>query len=266
MKWLFFSFLPLIILIIGCTEDNVVEITTNSDSELKAKLVGTWSTDYLSITYDSESNFQETIDYVYNDTTIHHAEIIAGTYDINNGILMYKVTNWNINYPSSNERPQELPDRIQVYKLYAGETVPDLNKGFLISSSIPDFKIQIENDLLYFYPVDILTGVDSNTTSLWGKWKTFQWTNAYNTENQDYILGELEWEYNFNQHSMNVNYGAKFSVDSSTVIGYQTKSITYDPPNLSWGEYSKYTIEFHDGQIYMFYKLSHSPIPLKKEN
>ncbi|MBE0572067.1 MAG: hypothetical protein IH618_11030 [Ignavibacteriaceae bacterium] len=267
MKNLILSSLLLILLIIGCSENNSIEPITYTDSELKAKIIGTWSSDYLTFNFDASGNFKETFNYYYQDTVIQEAEIIKGTYDIRDGILMYtNITEWTINntFPNKIRESNEALNRTSSNTFDAGKTSFVLNNEIGVIYSVPNYKILINKDLLYFYPLDILTGIGENTNSLWGEWTTFQWSIGYDTEIPNYVFGKLDWEFNFIKDSMMVTYGSKLSMDSSGVFHYTTEPLVYNPPDLSWGtNYSK-TIEFHNGQIYMYEKLSSTPIPLKK--
>lgn len=267
MKNLILSCLFILLLILGCSEKNPTEPKTFTDSELKAKIVGAWSNDYLTFNFDASGNFQESFNYYYQDTVIQDAEIIRGTYDIRDGILMYtNITEWTISntFPNKIRELDAVLNRTSI-KIFDAEKTPfESNNAIGVLYSVPNYKILINKDLLYFYPLDILTGIGESTNSLWGEWTTFQWSIGYDTEIPNYMFGKLDLEYNFNIDSMTVTYGTRFSADTSAVFYFTTEPLVYNPPDLSWGTNYNKTIEFHNGQIYMFEKLSRTPIPLKK--
>ena len=162
-----------------------------------------------------------------------------GSYKIEDGILSYNVTDWKI----LNDSVKQMP--------------------FLIS--YPKYKLLMTGELLYFYPLDILVRTENKGSDIWGSWSTSQWTIGYSPNKQNPLtLEELKWKFCFNQDSMTVTYGSKFSDQADTVLPFTTEKISYAPPNLSWGLYFNKTIEFHDDQMYMFQKLESKPVPLKK--
>lgn len=228
-------FLPaLMFIIISCSENEPTEPTTYTDAELKAKIIGTWSSDFGNIKYKSNGTFTEyvDIDYIIGDTIVNQTELIKGTYDIIDGILRF--TNVNEWYVSN---------------------------GYGSGGSIPNFEIKLEGDLLYLYPLNILDRVGNGNDSLWGEWYTFNWYHNYNDPN---LFGKLEQTYNFNKDSMIVTLGIRY--DSSQVYYYYSSPIVYNPPEVSWDGNSTWITEFHGGQMWMFYKLNQPPTPLKKVN
>ena len=73
MKHILFFSLPLLLLIISCS-DNETGPITYTDAEFKEKLVGTWSNDNGSSTFDVNGNFTDNWDIdcsfgdsIYND-------------------------------------------------------------------------------------------------------------------------------------------------------------------------------------------------------
>ena len=185
MKHLLFLTLFLLLIIISCSEKGPTEPATYTDNELQSKLVGTWSNDYISIKYKSNKTFTENIDvdYIINDSTISQTEVIKGTYDIIDGVLRYtNITDWYAN----------------------GE----MGSG----SSIPDFEIKLEGNLMYLYPLNILTRIGNGVDNIWGNWYTFNWYHKYNDQ---LIFGKFEETYNFNKESLMVTLGSRY--DSSGV-------------------------------------------------
>jgi len=98
MNHLNFFLLPLLLLIISCSEKEPTETTTYTDTELRAKIVGTWSNVYTNIKFESNGNFTENIDinYTFGDTMVNQAELIKGTYMIESGILSKNIDEWII--------------------------------------------------------------------------------------------------------------------------------------------------------------------------
>lgn len=235
MKYLFLFFLPLLFIIISCTDNEPTEPTTFTDAELKAKIIGTWSNAYISINYEANGNFSENvdIDYTLEDSTYNQSEIIKGTYEIENGILRQYLTEWKI----INFTP--------------------FGSGFVPPAS----KIIFSKDFLYSYPLNILTRIGEDSDSLWGEWYTYDWTHHYSDPD---VFGKLEQTFNFNKDSMTVTWGLKVSYDSSQGYYYQTDSLTYNPPDISWDIGIPRTIEFQNGQMWLYYKLSQPLTPLKK--
>ncbi|MFA7419825.1 MAG: hypothetical protein WCZ90_09080 [Melioribacteraceae bacterium] len=269
MKNQIISSLLIIFLFIGCSENNSIEPIATLDSELQAKIVGTWSSDYLTISYDANGTFLKTVNYIYADNSLNQeqAETIKGTYNIRKGILMYNISEWKVTNTSPNnlEEHHKTMHGFQINKMYRMNIVNNSTNQLSLIASIPDFKIQFEGDLMYFYPLDILTSNGTNNEGIWGEWFTTQWAIGRSSNSQNSILlGKLEWIYKFNKDSMTVTYGSKFQMDSSGTYNFQTDKVKYSLPNLSWGEYYNKTIEINDGQIYMYEKLKTSPMPLKK--
>jgi len=233
MKNLIFSSLSIVLLIVGCSENEPTEPTTYTDTELKEKIIGTWFNDYGNIKFKPDGNFTNyvDIDYTIDDSTITQTELLRGTYDIIGGILRYNVTDWYI------------------------------NNGYGGGGSIPNFEIKFEGNLLYLYPLDILTRVGNGPDSLWGEWYKFNWYHDYSDPQ---LFGKLEQTYNFKKDSMIVTVGVRY--DSSQVYFYFSRPIVYNPPEVSWDGNATWITEFHNGQLWMFYKLNQPPIPLKKQN
>lgn len=234
MKNLILSCLVILLLILGCSENNPTEPKTFTDAELKAKIVGKWSNDYTSISYDANSNFVENIDidYTFGDTIVNQSEIMKGTYEIENGILRKNITEWTVINNS----------------FYGGGYMP------------PESKIIIVGNFLYSYPLEKCTRIGDNSDSLWGEWYTFFWTHEYLDPQ---AFGKIDQTYNFNKDSMTVTTGYRYQFDSSAVF-YQTDPLTYNPPEISWTNNIPRTVEFHGGQLWMFYRLNSPPTPLKK--
>jgi len=235
MKHLIFYSLPLLLFIISCTENNPTESRTYTDSELKAKIVGTWANDYTNISYDANGNFVANIDidYTIGDTTVNQSEVITGTYEIENGILMKNISEWEIINNSH------------------------LGGGYMVPAS----KIIFLKNLLYQYYLNILTRIGDDSDSLWGEWYTYDWAHHYSNPA---VFGKFEQTFNFDKDSMTVTRGSRVSYDSIAGFYYYTASLLYNPPDISWENHSPRIIEFHGGQMWMFYKPSSTPKPLKK--
>jgi len=234
MKYLLFLSLPLLVLIVSCSENGTGPITY-TDAELKEKLVGSWSNAYGSVDYEVNGDFVENWDFDYNlgDSIVNQTEIMRGSYEINHGILKQNITQWSI------------------------------NNGVGGGNMLPAYKIVFTRNLLYLYPVEICTRIGDNTDSLWGEWYTFFWTHKYSEPEE---FGKLEQTYNFNKDSMRVNVGFRSSFDSTGVFYYQSDSLIYNPPEVSWSNNNiSRNLEFHGGQMYMFYKLDYPPNPFIKQ-
>ena len=236
MKYLFLSILPLLLVIISCSENEPTEPTTYTDAELRAKIVGTWSNEFGSTIFEANGNFtiNGDIDYSFGDSIYNDLYEIKGTYEIENGILIKNIAEWTV----INSSP--------------------FGSGFFP----PATKIVFVRNFLYSYQLEICTRIGDDTDSLWGDWYTFFWTHKYSDPQE---FGKLEQTYNFNKDSMTVTTGYRYPFDSSAVF-YQTEPLTYNPPELSWTNNIPRTVEFHGGQMWMFYELSSPPIPLKKMN
>ena len=240
MKKINLLFASLAFLFISCSKNNPVEPFMQSDSELRANIIGEWSNQYSTIHYYADGTFQNS---VYgpssNNKTIE--AVINGNYNIEDGILNYIVSDWEI--------------------------LDDSVKQIPFSISYPKYKLQMTRDLMYVYPLDILTRIGNEGSDIWGDWSSSEWTISYNPQRQNpFIIGDLLWRYNFNQDLMTVTYGTSFPANSDSIFHYTTEVLEYNPPNLSWGLNYEKTIEFNNNKLYMFFKLINQPIPLKKIN
>ena len=112
---------------------------------------------------------------------------------------------------------------------------------------------------MYLYPLNILTRIGNGVDSIWGNWYTFNWYHNYNDQ---LIFGKFEETYNFNKDSLIVTLGSRY--DSSGVYSYYTLPFTYSPPEISWDINSTWIVEFHSGQMWLYYKLNQHPTPLRK--
>jgi hypothetical protein len=238
MKNILLFSIPIILLVTSCSENDSTEPITYTDAELKEKIVGEWSGSFGNITFEANGNFTENIDidYTFEDSSFSYnqKEVIKGTYEIENGILIESFNEWEV----INSTP------------FGGGYVP------------PSSKIVFTKNSLLLYPLEICTRVGDNADSLWGEWYTFYWTHNYFDPDE---FGKLEQSYNFNQDSMTVTIGSKYPFDSSGVY-YQTNTLFYNPPEISWLNANiSMILEFHGGQMYMFYKLSHAPSPLIRQ-
>jgi hypothetical protein len=237
MKHLLFLSLPLLLIIISCSENGPIEPTTYTDAELKEKIIGIWTTDYVTLSFDENGNFTKYTDYNYTngDTIINETDDIKGTYDIVNGVLMYtSITEW-----------------IQ-------------NQSFLGGGHIlPNYKIIMGLNYLYLNSFERLVRIGDDEDSIWGKWYTYAWSHKYSDPQ---VFGDYEKTYNFNKDSMTVTIGTWISYDSIQTYPYYTQQLTYNPPEISWYGSITRIIEFHDNQIWMYYKSSQPPIPFKKQN
>ncbi|MCK9209874.1 MAG: hypothetical protein M0P61_03445 [Ignavibacteriaceae bacterium] len=268
MKNLFFASVSLLLLLfIGCSKNNPVEASSPTDSQLKSSIVGTWSNGYITIIYDANGNFQDSVYGVYDSGT-KLVELIKGTYEIKSGILTYNVSEWNLINKSDNQTKafSKIQIGIPNYNSKNILTVKSTTTGFAIASYIPNFKIQIQaKNILHMFPLDILTRTGVDKGDIWGEWTTSEWGIAYDTQLQNHgVLGKVQLKYDFNKDSMNVTYGTKFSKDTSETFNYTTEKIEYNAPNLSWGMYYHKTVEFQDGKMYLYEKLDSLPFPLKK--
>jgi hypothetical protein len=226
MKHILFFSLPLLLFLISCSENETGPITY-TDAELKEKLVGSWANDYSTSTFEANGTFTDNvdIDYNYGDSSYNDKYEIKGTYDIYDGILIKNINEWN----------------------YISNT--PFGGGYFS----PSTKMVIRRNLLYLVPVEICNRTDDNADSLWGEWGTFYWTHKYPEPD---VFGKMEQTFNFNQDSMTVTVGFKSPFDSSGVFYYQTESLYYNPPEISWDNTNiTRSIEFRNGQLYMFYKL-----------
>lgn len=248
---------------VSCSEQNTTQPVPDPDSDLKSEIVGTWSRDFLVISYNNNNEFQRTQTYTFADTSLTQQEVIKGTYDIKNGILLYDVSEW-YGYPyllfNSNSETtghKGFINKIQNRYQYGQSAV-----GYSPIISMPQYKIQIDSDLLYFYPVDILVSTSGDPSDIWGEWTTSQWALGNSSENPDsVILGKLEWKYIFDKDAETLTHGFRFPANSGGLYTLRTDTITYSPPDLSWGNYAHRKIEFHEGKMYMFYVLSEIPAP-----
>ena len=251
MKHILFFSLPLLLLVLSCSDNEPTESNSIGDAFLNAKIIGTWTRgDYQTITFDPNGNFEEILDYKYVDTTIENAEIKRGTYDILNGVLSYtSITEWSINLPNN----------------YKSTFEPLENNEGYVERIIPVFKIQFEGDLMYWRPLDILVSEDNNTNELWGNWKCYQWAleKEYFTNNR--TVRKLIWEYNFNKPRMEAIIGAKFLGDSSFTYANYSYELFYDPPEIRWGGNFIRTAEFHNNQLWITSAYNNNPDPYRRE-
>jgi hypothetical protein len=239
MKYLFLFFASFLLLFVGCSNNNLTEPASFTDSQLKAKIIGTWSNDNLTITYEANNNFQEKINYVSPDLNTQHSEVIEGVYNIQNGILSYAVSDWNI-----------------------ADTSAYQNGLF---SSMPDNKIQIDGNKIVLYPVFVLTRLSGDDNDIWGEWKTTFWSVAYNPGHiGQSALNEEQTIFRFNQDSMTVSFGTSLAGEPIDSVHFNSAIINYNPPYLSWPVNYNKKIEFHNGLMYMFEKLDSEPYPLSK--
>lgn len=266
MKKLSLLLISLLFLFTGCSKNNPTEPALLSDSELKSKIIGTWASTYITITYNEDGSFFETVNYiVYSDSSNTPPEAIEGSYKIKDGILIYTINDWkrfnNINKSLtksdwtnvgliSNDNAERISGQ------YSDNEISPI-------AYFPDFRIQFQDDLLLLYPLSILTSSGANTDNIWGDWSTTHWGIGFNHQGS-LVLGELELMYNFDKSTSTVTYGSKFLSDSLGTFNFQTDTVEYNPPSLTWGKniYNK-KIEFHLGNMYMFENLI-SLIPLKK--
>jgi hypothetical protein len=138
MKHLLFLSLPLLLFLISCSE-NETEPITYTDTELREKLIGTWSTDYITLRFDANDVFIQKMD----------AETIRGTFDVLDGNLIYKnITEWNLDTSKH-------------------------NSSFPLSS----YKLNFEGDKLYLHLINILTRIGEHNDSLWGEWYVYHWAH-----------------------------------------------------------------------------------------
>ena len=239
MRILIVSLIFSSLLYFRCSEDNTLVSSSTSDSQLKTKILGTWTNEYITYTFDSNGNFQNTIQIIYSDINLNQNEIIRGTYNINNNVLSFDISEWK-------------------------NFISDSTDQFFTFSSIPSYKINIVDDLIYFYPVDILTSITDDNGDIWGEWYSYQWARKIDSDNPDSVIfGKLEWTYNFNRDSKTITYGSKFEADFREKV-YFTDTLEYNYPDLKWGTSYNKTIEFHDGQLYLFEKLSKPLLPLTR--
>lgn len=268
MKKLSLLLISLLFLFTDCSKNNPTEPALPSDAELKSKIIGTWASTYITISYNEDGNFFETVNYmVYSDSSTTPPEAIEGSYEIKNGILIYKINDWKRfnNLVKRLIKSDWINTGLISNKIDGRSIILDSDNEINPIAYFPDFKIQFQGDLLYFHPLSILTSTEANADEIWGDWSTTHW--GIGRDSQDSIvLGELELKYKFDKSSMTVTYGSKFLTDSLGTFNYQTDTVVYNPPYLSWSKNYNKTIEFNDGQMYMFEKLSASPIPLKKIN
>ena len=159
--------------------------------------------------------------------------MIKGAYLIENGILTKNINEWMVI-----------------------STIP-FSGGFFS----PSTKIIIMNNLLYMVPIEICNRIGDDADSLWGEWHTFYWTHKYPEPD---VFGKQEQTFNFSQDSMTVTTGYKYPFDSSAIF-YQTDSLYYNLPEISWTRTNiTRSIDFRNGQLYMFYKLN-QPHPFVKQ-
>jgi hypothetical protein len=234
MKHLLFLSLPLLLFLISCSENETGPITY-TDTELKEKIVGTWSTDYVTITFDAKGNFTEYIEvnYTNGDTISNEIDDIKGTYDIVDGILRYtNITEW-----AQNEH------------IFGGGHI------------LPDYKITIARNYLYLYSFDRLIRIGDDTDSIWGDWYSYAWTHKYDDPE---IFGIYEQTYDFSKDSMTATIGSRISFDTSQTFYNYTQPLTYNPPEISYSQ-ATWITEFHGGQLWMFFKRSKPPTPFVKQ-
>ncbi len=268
MKTILVFSLSLLFFFSACNKnENPVEPSTYSDSELRSKIIGTWASNYVTVTFREDGTFFNTINYIiYSDSSTTLPGAIQGNYEIKDGILSYEITDWKrfSILPKSLNKSELINSVFFSREIKRINTTEDSeNKIYPISFS-SDHKIQFQDDLLYFYPVDILTSLGSNTEDIWGEWSTLHWGIGSRDGQDSTILDQLELRYKFDKNSMTVTYGYKFISDTLGSFDCQTDTVKYNPPDLTWykNQYKK-TIEFHNGKMYMFEKVT-SPIPLTK--
>jgi hypothetical protein len=148
-------------------------------------------------------------------------------------------------------------------KEYLSTIIGSTNKLFPYAS-VPSFKIEFQEDLLYSYPVNILTSTNNSKDEIWGEWSTESWAIGWSYETQSsFLLGKQEDIYIFDKDSMQINYRTRFSVDNSGEFDFRKENIEYNHPNLNWGNYKK-KVEFYNGKIYLFENRNKSTIPVQK--
>jgi hypothetical protein len=224
-------------LLYSCKNNPIVAPPT-SDSELKSSIIGTWSSGYITIQYDANGNFQQD-EYLSDSNKTNQTGSMKGFYTIQDGILSYNLSDWKIVDTSFHP---------------SGST-----------ASIPKYKIQIDGNQLFLYPLDVLSRNSGTDGEIWGEWLTTEWTINYfpSASNPD-LFGQTESIYKFNKDSLTVSYGWGSLSHPYDSIFLMTDKIEYNPPYLNWAYNYHKKVEFHNGDLYLFTNLNGTPAPLSK--
>jgi len=235
MKHILFFSLPLLLLIIGCSENETGPITY-TDAELKEKLVGTWENNYTTVVFEGNGNYTQNIyiAYIMGDTVDPQIEVVKGTFNIENGVLNRNITEWNI-----------------------------VNQSQLQGSSGMNLTAEVifVRNTLYLNNFNKLVRIGDNPDSIWGEWYTTELVHDYFEPEE---FGLLEHTYYFNKDSMSVRIGSRSYTQQD--YSYNTYLLTYNPPEISWENHIPRLIEFYNNQIKMFYKHTNLPKPLVRQN
>jgi len=224
----------------SCSNDNSLDPSFQSDSELRGLIIGNWSNGYVKITFNVNKSFEEII-FKHDSTTneLVPDQQIRGTYQIAYGILNCDVDNWEILNES----------------LYPNG----------MGASSPASKIRIENNQLYREPVYVLTrtcGIDGN---IYGSWSTLSWSISYYPQGIPQHFYQMEQYYTFKMDSSIILYGRRLVDDTTHTKQYTKSTFEYNPPYLSWDFNYNKRIEFNRGKMHMFEKNYVNRFPLLRQ-
>ena len=191
---------------------------------------------------------------------------MIGKYDIIDGVLWYTdISEWFKDYISQ-MRTQESAEYLngdQIKKIDENINPYTLINDTAVIASLPEFKIKITNNLLYLYPLEVLTPIDTFTNSIWNNWTRVYWVLGVDNETQTYLPGKGITTYNFREESNTLTYGVNNPFDTSSSFRYYTIPIIYNPPEVIIENFT-YLIEFQNNEMWLNLKLSNDPIPLMK--
>lgn len=239
MKYTAVFLLVLFSLFAGCSKNNPTEPSVLSDTQLKSKIVGTWQNQFLTTVFNQDGSFQETVHVVAQNPEYNQSELINGTYDIKDGILYFNISDWKIL-----------------------DTTAYPNGSF---SSFPEFKLQLTDNQLSFYPLHVCSRLSGDGDNIWGEWISSYWSVSYYPGRiSPPIVDKRQTIYKFVKDSLLVYYGFSKYGEPTDSMNFTSAKINYNPPNLSWDTNYNESVEFHNNQMYMFQKLSIDPYPMTK--
>jgi hypothetical protein len=217
----------------GCNDESNILLPSDPDTELKAQILGLWTSqnNSYSTIYYSNSMFIDSVFAATDSVRDKLLYVVVGNYNIKDSIL--SKSNISIEYVDS-----------------------ELLQFFGLSYIFRTKYLKFTNNSFSEYVVDVYEPINGNNNVLWGSWSSTQWVIDTNYTYPQYI-GRMRTYQIFEESLNKVTYWSEFIDENNYPIPDTlfSTNLVYDPPYLDITGQGDFiiTVKFKNNKMFWWY-------------